>query len=294
MLKKYAPILGLVLLTLLWGTSWVIAKEALGYAPPFVFAAQRAVLGGLSLMGILWLTKRSIMWQMPKKIFWIGLIQVSGFMLFQTWALVEGGPGKTAVLIFTMPIWTLILTRLWLKETLSFGQWSATWFTLMGLIFIIEPWALKTSVFSQVLGLMAAFCWALGSLLVKKLRLNHSVDLLNITAWQMLMGSVPLVALVVLLPEPGVHWTRSYVMILAFMSVVTTAFCWWLWIYILDRIPAWTASVSVLGTPVVAMLTSYQTIHEQFSGVELSGIAMIGVGLSLLGWVSWRNNRATA
>jgi hypothetical protein len=31
---------------------------------------------------------------------------VAGFMIFQTWALVEGGPGKTAVLIFTMPIWT--------------------------------------------------------------------------------------------------------------------------------------------------------------------------------------------
>jgi drug/metabolite transporter (DMT)-like permease len=293
MFKKYAPILGLVLLTLLWGSSWVIAKEALGYSPPFVFAAQRAVLGGLSLMGVLWVSKSPVMWQVPKKIFWIGLVQVSGFMLFQTWALVEGGPGKTAVLIFTMPIWTLILTRLWLKESLSLWQWSAAWFTLMGLIFIIEPWALKTSVFSQVLGLMAAFCWALGSLLVKKLRLNHSVDLLNITAWQMIMGSVPLVLLAVLLPEPSVRWTGSYVVILAFMSIVTTAFCWWLWIYILDRIPAWTASVSVLGTPVVAMMTSHWTVREQFSGVELSGITLIGIGLSLLGWVSWRANRVT-
>jgi drug/metabolite transporter (DMT)-like permease len=35
---------------------------------------------------------------------------VSGFTILQTSALVEGGPGKTSVLIFTMPIWTLLMS----------------------------------------------------------------------------------------------------------------------------------------------------------------------------------------
>ena len=48
------------------------------------------------------------------------------------------------------------------------------------------------------------------------------------------------------------------------MSVASTAMCWWLWIYILDRVPAWEASLSVLGTPVVAILSSRLTFGEEF------------------------------
>jgi drug/metabolite transporter (DMT)-like permease len=46
-------------------------------------------------------------------------------MIFQTWALVEGGPGKTAVLIFTMPIWTLLLAWPILGERVRGKQWLA-------------------------------------------------------------------------------------------------------------------------------------------------------------------------
>jgi len=71
----------------------------------------------------------------------------------------------------------------------------------------------------------------------------------------MLLGAGPLVLLALLVPERATDWTFSYLGILGFMSVASTALCWWLWIYILDRVPAWEASLSVLGTPVVAILT---------------------------------------
>ena len=291
--RHWLPALALVVLSLTWGYTWVIAKQGLAYAPPFAFAAERCLGGALSLLIVLKLLGRPLKLVAPWQTLGIGLTQVAGFMVFQTWALVEGGPGKTAVLIFTMPIWTLLLAWPILGERVRGKQWLAAASTLTGLLLIIEPWDMHASLFSKFLGLMAALCWAIGTILIKRLRANTPVDLLTLTTWQMLLGAVPLILLSFIVPEPPTQWTMSYIGILGFMSIFSTAMCWWLWIYILDRVPAWEASLSILGTPVVAILASRLTFGEQFKGTEIAGILLIGGGLallSLLGWAASRRN----
>ena len=156
---------------------------------------------------------------------------------------------------------------------------------------IIEPWDMHASLFSKFLGLMAALCWGTGTILIKRLRSTTPVDLLTLTTWQMTLGAVPLVLLALVVPEQPTHWTPSFIGILAFMSVASTALCWWLWIYILDRVPAWEASLSVLGTPVVAILSSRLTFGEEFKTSEVAGILLIGSGLALLSLLSWAASR---
>jgi len=293
--QRWLPQLALIVLSLLWGYTWVIAKEGLDFAPPVAFAAQRCVGGALALLLVLKLSGRSLRWAAPGATLAIGLVQVAGFTLLQTWALVEGGPGKTAVLIYTMPIWTLLLAWWFLGERVRGAQWLAAAFTLTGLVLIIEPWDMHSSALSKVLGILAAVCWAVGTILIKRLRARQPVDLLALTAWQMVVGSVPLVLLAWLLPEPATQWSPHYLEILAFMSVASTALCWWLWIYILDRVPAWEASLSVLGTPVVAILSSRLMTGENFKMPEVAGILLIGAGLlllALIGWLVSRRNSA--
>ena len=191
--RRWIPLLALVVLTLTWGYTWVLAKQALTYAPPFALAAQRCVGGALALFAVVKLLGRPLTLVAPWQTLAIGLAQVSGFMVFQTWALVEGGPGKTAVLIFTMPIWTLLMAWPVLGERVRGKQWLAAASTLTGLLLIIEPWNMANSLFSKFLGVMAALCWATGTILVKRLRATNPVDLLTLTAWQMLLGAIPLV-----------------------------------------------------------------------------------------------------
>lgn len=289
--RRWLPALALVVLSLTWGYTWVVAKHGLVYAPPFAFAAERCVGGALSLIVVLKLMGRPFKLVAPWQTLGIGLTQVAGFMVFQTWALVEGGPGKTAVLIFTMPIWTLLMAWPILGERIRGKQWLAAASTLTGLLLIIEPWDMHASLFSKFLGLMAALCWGTGTILIKRLRSTTPVDLLTLTTWQMALGAVPLVLLALVVPEQPTHWTPSFIGILAFMSVASTALCWWLWIYILDRVPAWEASLSVLGTPVVAILSSRLTFGEEFKTLEIAGILLIGGGLALLSLISWAASR---
>jgi drug/metabolite transporter (DMT)-like permease len=215
-------------------------------------------------------------------------------MLFQTWALVEGGPGKTAVLIFTMPIWTLIIGWPMLGERIRGTQWLAALSTLTGLLLIIEPWNMHTTLFSKFLGVMAALCWAIGTVLVKRLRIRQKVDLLALTTWQMVLGAIPLVLLALVIPERPTDWSAAYVGILTFIAVISTAMCWWLWIIILDRVPAWEASLSVLGTPVVAIVSSRLMLGEEFKLSEVAGMLLIGGGLALLTLIGWAASRRAA
>lgn len=293
--RRWLPALALIVLSLTWGYTWVLAKQGLAYAPPFAFAAERCVGAALALLIAVKLSGRRLSLVAPRQTIAIGLAQVAGFMIFQTWALVEGGPGKTAVLIFTMPIWTLLLAWPILGERVRGKQWLAAASTLGGLLLIIEPWDMHASLFSKFLGLMAALCWATGTILIKRLRGKTPVDLLTLTMWQMIFGAVPLVLLAFIVPERSTDWSGSYLGILAFMSIASTAMCWWLWIYILDRVPAWEASLSVLGTPVVAILSSRLIFGEAFKSTEIAGILLIGSGLallSLLGWAASRRNPA--
>jgi drug/metabolite transporter (DMT)-like permease len=289
--RRWWPIIALVVLSSIWGYTWVLAKQGLAYAPPFAFAAERCAGGALALFAVLKLMGRPLRLVAPMATLAVGLVQVAGFMAFQTWALVEGGPGKTAVLIFTMPIWTLLMAWPILGERIRGPQWLAAICTLAGLALIIEPWNMHASLFSNFLGVMAALSWATGTILIKRLRARHEVDLLSLTAWQMVLGAVALVLLAALVPERPTEWTLSFVEILAFMSVVSTALCWWLWIWILDRLPAWEASLSVLGTPVVALVSSRLVLGEPFRAAEISGIVLIGAGLMLLSFLGWIASR---
>ena len=291
---RWLPPLGLFILSVTWGYTWVLSKQALDYAPPFAFAAERCVGGALALFLALKFMGRPLKLIAPGATLAIGLVQITGFMALSTWALVEGGPGKTAVLIFTMPIWTLLLAWPILGERIRGAQWLAAASTITGLLLIIEPWNMHTSLISKFLGVMAAVCWAIGTVLIKRLRAKQQVDLLSLTTWQMLIGAVPLVLLAVVVPEHPTDWSATYIGILAFMSVISTAFCWWLWITLLDRVPAWEASLSVLGTPVVAIVSARLMLGEDFKLSEVMGILLIGAGLALLSLIGWAASRRSA
>ena len=167
------------------------------------------------------------------------------------------------------------------------AQWLAVAGILSGLFLIIEPWQLQTGGPSDAFGIGAAMCWAMGTVLVKKLRRENSVSLLSLTAWSNLIGSIPVALMASVADEPSIHWAPEFVVILLVLTLVSTAFCWWLWTSILDRVPAWEASLLVLGTPVVAIVSSRFILSETFSHYEIAGILLIGSGLLMLSFISW-------
>lgn len=284
-------LLALAVLTLIWGYTWVVAKQALDFAGPFAMAAWRAVAGTVVLFVALALMRRPLGLVAPLKTAIVGLFQTGAFIALSTWALVDVGAGRTAVLIFTMPIWTLLLAWAILGERIRGAQWWAAASTLSGLALIIQPWNLHASLQAKVLAILAAMAWALSIILVKRWRKQLAADVLSLTAWQMAFGSALLVAVALAVPEKPTQWSPHFIALLAWMALGATALGWLLWLHVLERLPAWQASLSVLGIPVVAILSSRLQLDERVDGLEAAGMLLIGAGLVLISFLNWRSQR---
>jgi drug/metabolite transporter (DMT)-like permease len=290
-LRRHVPLLALAVLALIWGYSWVPSKLGIIDSSAFVFALLRTLPMALVLLALLPLTGRSLRPQAVRFTVAIGVLQVAGFAALTSAALVTGGAGRTAMLANTWQFWLLVLAWPLLQERLRGAQWLSVGIGLVGLVLIIEPWQLR-GVLSSLLTLAAAVCFAAGAVVVKVMQRRHQVDLLSLTAWQNIFGSLPLLVLAALIPGEGIHWSGTFIWSLAYCAVVVTGLGSLLWLYVLKTLPANMAGLGTIGTPVVGVLASWLQLGEDLSVPEIVGMVLLVSALALLALWGARTSRS--
>ena len=271
----------LFLLALIWGYNWVVMKIGLGYAQPFAFAALRTFLGALSLFLLLIVLRRSLRPQAVGFTIVIGLLQTTGFVGLLMWALQSGGAGKTSVLTYTMPFWLLLLAWALLGERLRGTQWLAVGLALAGLLLVLSPWRLQGA-FSSFLAVAAGMSWAASAIVVKTLQKRQDVDLLSLTTWQMLFGSLPLILIALLTGGGGPEWSTPFIWALAYNVVLGNALAWLLWMFALRKLSAGAAGLGTLATPVIGVAAAWLQLGERPTAGEAAGMALIIAALAIV------------
>ena len=114
--NKLFAVLGLFLISIIWGANIPYMKIALNFSGPAEFAFLRNFFGSIILFSILIYLKKPIFIKEAPKLFILGLFQTAGFTGFLTWALLEGIASKTVILVFTMPLWVSMMAWPLLKE----------------------------------------------------------------------------------------------------------------------------------------------------------------------------------
>lgn len=280
------------LLAVIWGYNWVVMKVALADMDAFQFGAWRTFGGALSLFALMAVLRRPFRPSHLPMIALIGLLQTCGFTGLIILALVSGGAGKTAVLTYTMPFWVMVFAWPLLGERLHGWQWPSAAATLAGLLFILDPAHLGGDLFSMGLATLAGALWALAVIAAKRLQTRApDLDLLTMTAWQMLIGSLPLLAFALFWPARPVNWTLSLGVAIGFNIVLANALAWLLWLYALRRLSAGTTSMVSLLTPVIGVLSAALQLGEYPHANELTGMLLIGAGLILLSVEGLRRRR---
>ncbi|WP_295008870.1 EamA family transporter [uncultured Dechloromonas sp.] len=272
--------LALIILSLVWGYNWVVMKQVVPYVDPFDFSALRTLLGAASLFICLRLLKRPLAIASPGRVAVLGLLQTAAFTALIQWALVAGGAGKTAVLVYAMPFWLIPLAWAILDERIRGGQWLAVASAGGGLLLFLEPWQAGGSWFSNLLGLAAGLTWASATLYAKRLRARHDFDLLALTAWQMLFGSLALCIVALVFSSRPIQPVPYFFGALAFNALLATGLAWVLWLYILQNLPAGQAGLSSLGTPAIGVLAGWIELGETPSPAEFAGMLLIGGALA--------------
>jgi drug/metabolite transporter (DMT)-like permease len=289
--NRRSAYVALAVLTLIWGSNWVVMKLALDHANPVVFNVQRTWIAVFVLFAALAVQRKSM-----RPVGWWAII-VTGF--FQTtvnfgsttMALAGGGAGRTSVLVFTMPFWTLLLAWPVLHERVRGLQWLAIAAAFVGLVLVVGPWEWQGDLAPRFWAVASGFGWAAGTVATKYFQQRHRLDMLNFMAWQMAIGVLPLTLLPAFIALPATQWSPTQVLLLIHVGAISTALGFLLWIAILRYLPAGTASLNMFAIPVIALISSMLVYDEHLTAIEWLGIGCIGAGLVLISLQALRGSR---
>ncbi len=271
----------LVVLTLLWGYSWVAMKVATRDASPFVVATLRSALGAAALLVFVAASRRSVRPPPFVPTLVLGLLQTALYTLVSTSAVSLGGAGRTAVLVYTMPFWLALLAWPLLGERIGSARWAALGLGGIGLACMVGPLRAGSAT-ANLVAVAAGMIWASSAVWAIRLQRTGRFELLSLTAWQMAWGSLAMTP-VALLWQGEVRWTGPFLVSLAFLGIASSALGWALWLFILSRVPAGVAGLASLGAPVVGVASASLQLHEIPNGRELAGIACILTALVVNG-----------
>lgn len=274
--------IALAVLTVVWSLNWTVMKWALDYSGPFTFSALRYVGATIVLFLLMALRRESFALPPLVPTILIGLTQTTGFQAFAQLALVGGGAGKTALLAYTMPFWMVPLAWWLLHEKPRAAQWACIGVAAVGLVFVVEPWREIGSLHSVLFALAGGLSWAIGTVLSKRVFQRTQVGPLQLTAWQMLFGTLVLVVIALLVPERAVNWAWPYIGALAYNALLSSGIAWALWLLIVQRLPTHVAGLTSLLVPIAGVLFAWWLLHERPDAAEWFGIGLIGVSLLAL------------
>lgn len=284
-------LIALLILSFVWGYNWVVMKLALPFIDAMQFSAIRTFFASMMLFSFVLILKKPLKLSQPGKTLLLGLLQTTGFVGFSVAALVQGGAGKVAVLVFIMPFWVLIMAWPVLGEKLQGTQWLALLLAVVGLVSIVAPWDFHCNLRSSILAVLAGLSWALAVILAKKMHHQEPHrDLLALTAWQMLFGSMPLIVLALLLPAKPTVWSGTLVAATTFNIIFANGLGWVVWLYALQRLPAGVASMNSLLIPVIAVLAAWAQLGETPSFNEGVGMMLIAIALAMIAVLGMRRH----
>ena len=269
-----------------WAANWPLMRLALAHAGPMVFVSLR-MAGSVAFLAPLLVVLRRPLLPVARErlaLFWIGLFQVTGFVVFSIIGLVIVAPGRAIVLAYTMPLWAIPISLALTREMPAASKLAGAAIGFAGLVVFMNPalvdWADPREVAGNLLLLLAAICWALGSCLYGR-RLWRS-DFWTQTFWQLAAGAVTIVVpAIVLEPDWSVRWTPGFTAILIYNWTVTTALGYFLWNKVLAVMSPAVAGQVLTLTPICGFLLSALIFGGAITVDIVGGILLIAAGLVL-------------
>jgi putative membrane protein PagO len=278
------------LISLIWGSTWVVIKVGLIGVPPFLAAGLRFLLSA-AVVGLMLAARRTpitltsddkiCVLSLGVLVFWINYGAVY-------WAELYISSGLTAVLFSTIPLMTALLSTFWMRsETLTAPKLAGILVGIAGTALLFSPNERLGTM--QVAGmaatLAAALCSAVNLVVMKKHGTHSDAFVLNFLG--MAIGAVCLLVISAAFePWKATAWTLSNVLALFYLSLFGSVVAFWAYYYLIKRLDATVVSLSSLVIPVVALALGRALLNERIAPTALLGIAitLAGVAVAVVPW----------
>ena len=262
---KRSQLLALAALTLMWGVNWPMMKLSLRELTPLYFRALTMSCGALWLY--LFYFARGVR-MLPRGQEWravvrLGLPNMLGWHTVSILGVKELASGRAAILGFTMPIWTVLISVLVLGERLTrrvaFAAVSVA--IAVALLSSVELTALSGHPIGILWMEMAALLWAIGTLMMRRAHLTLPVEAL--TVWMMLLASACLWVFA-WASESAPDWQFSGRMwaSLIYSIFINYGFAQIIWTVLARKLPPATSAMSIMAVPMVGTLSATLIVGE--------------------------------
>jgi len=279
--RAWLPWLALLVIYVVWGSTYLAIRVVVREAPPLVSAGLRFLTAGVVMALAAWRFEGPRAWPTPRQARQYGLIGVlllavgNGLVM---WAEKTVPSGIAALIVATVPLWITLLDGLRPKgEPWTLRVWLGVTVGLGGVALVARPGGGGDWAWSGVLALqVAALSWTVGSLYAQSL--PEKLPLFSASAVKMLAGSGALFVESLLWREDWSRMARlrpetwgALAYLVVFGSIVGfTAFA-----YCLDHLPATTVGTYAYVNPAVAVALGALVLGEPLSPGLLAGGALI-------------------
>ena len=282
----------IVILYVVWGSTYLGIRVAIGSIPPFVMAAIRFAIAGAVMLAAVALVNRGRLVRPTARelrdCFIIGALLMGGGMGAVAWGELTVPSGIAGVLIAMMPVWVAVLGRAFLGERLPPMAIVGVATGMLGVAILVgsgvaldrslDPAGVAALIFSPI-------AWSAGSLFsAHRARLPR--DPFLTTGIQMLSGSVVLAAASWVSGETAAFRpelvTRDSLVALAYLTAVGSLVAFTAYAWVLRQAPLPLIATYAFVNPVVAVFLGWLILNESVTPVQLVACAVIVIGVALL------------
>ncbi|MEU1283032.1 EamA family transporter [Kitasatospora sp. NPDC005856] len=291
--------LALLVVYIVWGSTYLAIRVAVETMPSFLSAAARFLVAGLLLVGYLLVRQGpaglKVTGRQLASSALVGLLLLTGGNGLVVLGETSVPSGLAALLVAAVPLWMVVLTAAG-GERPRVAELAGVLLGLVGLGVLSAP-AIGGSVepVGVILIIVATVLWATGSFVTKKIPMPGNV--LAASAYQMLAGGTAdlLVGLgrgehhgLDLGAISGRSWVALAYLVMFGSLLAFTAYAW-----LLRSAPLTLVGTYAYVNPVVAVLLGWLILAEPLTGPTLAGGAIVVAGVCLVVSVSRGSGRSS-
>ena len=280
-------LLGLVVLIL--GFNWPVMATGVKSIPPIWMGGLRIGTAAV-LMVVLALGRGTLAFPPRRDLPIVGsmaLFRLAAVTVLVFSALELVPAGRSSVVVWTSSLWTVPIAAIFLGERMTGRRWVGLALGIGGVIALFEPWSFDWSESGVALGhallILAAITNAATSVHIRAHR--WSIAPLDAMPWQ-LMGATVILAILGLSVEgrPVIDWTPQLVWVVLYQGLLATGVAFWVQIVILRNLSAVSTNLTLMGVPVVGVVSSAIILDENVTASLVLGLLLVilGVALNLL------------
>ncbi|MGB4845332.1 MAG: DMT family transporter [Ferruginibacter sp.] len=280
---KTKDIFLLLLLSMVWGSSSLFLKIVAPVIGVFLSVGTRMFLAALTLLVV-----AAVYRQLPdlksrwKDYLILGAFNIVVPFLMATYSVIELGASLAAILGSTIPLFTALASKFFLKENITGRKLTGMLMSIAG-IFMVLGWSPVTGGIGFWLailaGLAGSFSYAFTTVFAK-LKFNKTGPV-DIATGQIIMAAAISLPFLFLNYQP-VLFTPGILVPLTILAIINTAGGYIFYFRLIENTGTVNASLVTILVPVFSVLWASVFLNEQITAGMITGLGFVLIGIFLV------------